>query len=48
LAKTTRETAKRDLADLLEKGVIRKEPGGGRSVNYSLVWPGKTTEPGRW
>jgi len=41
LAKTTRETAKRDLADLLEKGVIRREPGGGRSVSYSLVWPGK-------
>jgi Fic family protein len=41
LAKTTRETAKRDLADLLKKGVIRREPGEGRSVNYSLVWPEK-------
>lgn len=38
LTKTTRETAKRDLADLLKKGVIKKNPGGGRSTSYSLVW----------
>ncbi len=39
MAKTTRETAKRDLTDLLEKGVLRRNPGGGRSTSYSLVWP---------
>ena len=39
MAKTTRETAKRDLADLVKKGAIRKNPGGGRSTSYNLVWP---------
>jgi len=39
MTKTTRESAKRDLADLLKKGVLRKNPGGGRSTSYSLVWP---------
>ncbi|MFH2010947.1 MAG: Fic family protein [bacterium] len=32
-------TAKRDLADLLRKGLIKPNPGGGRSVSYALVWP---------
>jgi Fic family protein len=41
IAKTTRETAKRDLADLLMKGIIQREPGGGRSAAYSLIWPEK-------
>ena len=36
---TSRETAKRDLSDLLSKGVIRRNPGGGRSTSYSLMWP---------
>ena len=39
MTKTTRETAKRDLTDLVKKGVLRKNPGGGRSTSYSLVWP---------
>ena len=39
MTKTTRETAKRDLADLVEKGILRRNPGGGRSTSYSLVWP---------
>lgn len=44
MTKTTRETAKRDLADLMEKGVLRRNPGGGRSTSYSLVWPDRDTE----
>ncbi len=40
MAKVSRETAKRDLADLVAKGILRKNQGGGRSVSYSLVWPG--------
>jgi Fic family protein len=32
-------TAKRDIADLLDKGIIKQNPGGGRSVSYYLAWP---------
>ncbi len=39
MVKTSRETAKRDIADLLKKGVLQKNPGEGRSANYSLIWP---------
>lgn len=41
MAKVSRETAKRDLADLVAKGILRKNPSGGRSVSYYLVWPEK-------
>ena len=44
IAKTTREAAKRDLADLILKGIIQREPGGGRSAAYSLIWPEKESE----
>lgn len=37
LAKVSKATATRELADLLEKGCIRKLPGGGRSTRYVLV-----------
>lgn len=36
LTKTTPETAKRDLADLETKGVLKRNPGKGRSASYSL------------
>lgn len=39
MTKTTRESAKRDLADLVEKGILVKNPGSGRSVSYRLVLP---------
>lgn len=39
ISKTTRETAKRDIADLAAKGILVRNPGGGRSVSYELVWP---------
>lgn len=39
ISKTTRETAKRDMADLAAKGILVRNPGGGRSVSYELVWP---------
>ncbi|MFH1672845.1 MAG: Fic family protein [Pseudomonadota bacterium] len=39
ITKTTRETAKRDMADLVAKGILVRNPGGGRSVSYDLVWP---------
>ncbi|MFH2065351.1 MAG: Fic family protein [Pseudomonadota bacterium] len=39
MTRTTRETAKRDIADLVEKGILRKQVGGGRSTSYTLEWP---------
>jgi Fic family protein len=38
ITKTSRETAKRDLADLVAKGILEKNPGQGRSSSYELVW----------
>lgn len=38
MARTSRETAKRDIADLVAKGVLVRNPGGGRSASYSLAW----------
>lgn len=35
---TTPETAKRDIAALAAMGLLARNPGGGRSSSYSLVW----------
>lgn len=37
ITRTSRETAKRDIADLVAKGVLARNPGGGRSASYSLA-----------
>jgi len=38
MTKTTRETAKRDIADLVAKGILAKDPNaGGRSTSYDLA-----------
>ena len=37
LAKCSQDTAGRDIADLIEKGTLRRNPGGGRSTSYSIV-----------
>jgi len=34
----SRATAQRELADLVKKGILLKNPGGGRSVSYDLAW----------
>ena len=39
LAGVSRATAFREIAQLLEWGMIRQNPGGGRSVSYDVVWP---------
>jgi Fic family protein len=39
LTKISRETAKRDLADLITKKILSKRPSGGRSISYDLIWP---------
>jgi Fic family protein len=38
LTKTSRATAYRELADLVEKGCLQPSGGGGRSSGYSIVW----------
>lgn len=35
--KCSQDTAYRDVLDLVERGVLKKDPGGGRSTSYSLV-----------
>lgn len=37
LAKCSQDTAYRDILDLIKRGALRKDPGGGRSTSYSLV-----------
>ncbi len=37
LAKCSQDTAYRDILDLVERGALIKDPGGGRSTSYSLV-----------
>jgi Fic family protein len=37
LAKTSQDTAGRDIDDLVKRGILIKDAGGGRSTSYSLV-----------
>ena len=37
LAKCSQDTAYRDILNLIERGALQKDPGGGRSTSYSLV-----------
>lgn len=39
LAKCSQDTASRDIDDLVKRGVLVKEPGGGRSTSYALANP---------
>lgn len=38
LAHVSRATAYREISDLLAKGILRPNPGGGRSASYELNW----------
>lgn len=38
LTHISRATAQRELADLVAKGILRPNPGGGRSTSYDLNW----------
>ncbi len=38
MAKCSQDTASRDIQDLIEKGVMKKEEGGGRSTSYGLIF----------
>lgn len=37
ICKCSQDTAMRDIQDLLSKGLLEKEPGGGRSTSYRLT-----------
>ena len=37
IAKCSQDTASRDIKDLIERGALKKDPGGGRSTSYSIV-----------
>jgi Fic family protein len=41
LAKCSQDTALRDIKELLERGVLIKNEGGGRSTSYRLADPDK-------
>lgn len=40
----SQDTALRDIHDLMQKGVLRKQQGGGRSTSYELILPGTSTK----
>lgn len=39
MTKASRATSFREINDLLGKGMLIQNPGGGRSVSYGLAWP---------
>lgn len=36
ITKCSQDTASRDISELIKKGILRKDPAGGRSTSYSL------------
>jgi Fic family protein len=43
VAKVSKATATRHLAELLEKGCLQRLPGGGRSTRYQINYPERAT-----
>jgi Fic family protein len=37
LTKSSHDTALRDIQNLIDRGILAKDPGGGRSTTYSLL-----------
>jgi Fic family protein len=37
VAKCSQDTATRDIKDLIERGALKQDEGGGRSTSYSLI-----------
>ena len=48
LAKTSQDTAHRDILDLVARGALQKDAGGGRSTSYSLVTRGARGAARAW
>ncbi len=40
LTAVSKPTAQREIADLVQKGLLRPNPGGGRSTSYDVAWAG--------
>lgn len=38
LAGVSKPTAQREIADLVARGMLRPNPGGGRSTSYDVAW----------
>jgi Fic family protein len=47
LTKSSQDTAHRDIMDLVERGALAKDPGGGRSTSYSLPTAATPSSPRR-
>lgn len=47
ITKCSHATATRDMSDLVKKGILIQQPGGGRSTHYALVKV-KSTLPSEW
>ncbi len=45
MTKCSQDTAYRDILDLVDRGILLKNPEGGRSTSYSLVSPRKAKNP---
>jgi len=41
IAKCSQDTATRDIKDLIRRGALKQEPGGGRSTSFSLLLEGR-------
>lgn len=37
MTKASPDTALRDINDLIQRGILKRDSAGGRSTNYSLV-----------
>lgn len=48
LARSSHDTAHRDILDLVERNVLTQNEGGGRSTSYSLVVPSFPPDLGRY
>src|SRR5262245_16481063 len=44
LARCSTDTALRDIGDLVDRGVLRQNPGGGRSTSYRLIGPEEVSD----
>jgi Fic family protein len=47
IAKCSKDSAVRDINDLIEKGILQKEAAGGRSTNYELIGTPAANRAGR-
>jgi Fic family protein len=45
LAKCSQDTAHRDIIDMVNRGILVKDPAGGRSTSYSLAEVGNERRP---